>query len=57
MTNKIMNIKTGECLGEITTNHSMSLAEALELLDIKVMTTKEDYDNQNGVEYDDLALV
>lgn len=54
---QIINVTTGEVLATIITNHSMTLDEALNLTCLKVMRTEEDYEEGDGLEYEDLELV
>jgi hypothetical protein len=54
---KIIQKSTGAELAEIITNRSMSIEEACDLMDIKIMRTAEDYDNGDGYDIDDLVMV
>ena len=54
---KIINKESNEVLAEIVTNHSMTIEEACELMDIKIMTTEEDYENGDGYDIDQLEMV
>ena len=54
---KLIQISTGETLATIITNHRMSIEEACELMDIKIMRTMEDYQNEDGYDIEDLDLV
>ena len=47
---------TGETLGTILTNHSMTLDEACDLLEIKIARTMDDYATGDGWDYDDLTM-
>lgn len=53
----VKNVTTGETLGTVLTNHSMSLDETLELLDIKYNKTEEDYQEERYNFYEELELV
>ena len=53
---KIIQKSTGKVLADITTNHSMTLDEALELTDIKVMRTEEDFQDGDGYDWEDLDI-
>lgn len=54
---KIINKNTNEIIGEIVTNRSMTVEEACELLEIKLMKTEEDFETENGYDVNDLDLV
>lgn len=54
---KLVNKVTGEVLGNVMTNHSMTLEEVADLLDVKIMQTQEDYENEDGYDIEDLELV
>lgn len=54
---KLINTVTNEVLGHITTNHSMTIEEAADLLDIKIMQTQEDYEKGDGYDIEELDLV
>ena len=45
---KIINIITNEIIAEITTNHSMTLDEALELIGAEINNDTEDKRRRNG---------
>lgn len=53
----VKNVTTGETLGTVLTNHSMSLDETLELLNIKCNKTEEDYQEERYYFYEELELV
>lgn len=53
----VKNVITGETLGTVLTNHSMSLDDVIELLDIKCNTTEEDYQAERYNFYEELELV
>ncbi|WNX85272.1 hypothetical protein RWV98_03060 [Agathobaculum sp. NTUH-O15-33] len=54
---KLINTLTGEVLGTIMTNHSMTIEEACELLDVRLMVTEEDVLNDIGYDVANLDLV
>jgi hypothetical protein len=54
---KLINTVTGEELGHITTNHRMTIEEAADLLNVKIMQTQEDYESENGYDIEELDLV
>lgn len=54
---KIINTKTNEVLAEVMANHSMTIEEACELADIKLMVTQEDWENEDGYDVNDLEMV
>lgn len=51
---KIINIITNEIIAEITTNHSMTLDEALELIGAEINKNMDDERWSNG--YDNVIL-
>jgi len=53
---KIINKLTGETLATIITNRSMTIEEACNLMDIKIMQTQEDYDNEDGYDIESLEM-
>lgn len=57
MTYKVTQLSTGEFLGDVYANHSMTKGEVLSLLQIPVMRTEEDYAADSGYDYDDLGVV
>ena len=54
---KIIKVDSGEVLAEIVTNHSMTLEQACDLMDIKIMHTEQDYQADEGYDIEDLELV
>lgn len=46
---KIINTVTGEIIGTILTNHSMTIEEALDLIGEKCENTGEPYDNPDYI--------
>ena len=54
---KLIVKSTSEVLANITTNHRMTIDEACDLMDIKIMKTEEDYMNEDGYYIEDLDLV
>lgn len=55
---KVVVLKsTGEELGKVLTNHSMTDDEIIELAGIKVMRTEDDYMSGDGYDYEDLEIV
>ena len=53
---KIIQKSTGNVLANIITNRSMTIEEACELMDIKIMRTEEDYNNEDGYDIEDLEM-
>ena len=55
---KIINTATGETLAEITTNHSMSIDDAIKLMEWKMDEGGELFDENGYVgHYDDLEMI
>lgn len=54
---KIIQKSTGAVLAEIITNYSMTIEEACNLMDIKIMKTQEDCDNGDGYDIEDLDTI
>lgn len=53
---KLVNTHTGFNLGEILTNHRMTVEEAAEILGVELMNTYEDYAAGNGENINELEL-
>ena len=53
---KIINKQTGETIAEIIANHGMTLDEA-NIAGVKVKRTEEDYDRDEGYDFEVLEMV
>lgn len=54
---KIIKADSGEVLAEIVTNRSMTIEEACDLMDIKLMRTQEDFEQGDGYDVNNLEMV
>lgn len=54
---KIIIKENNKVIAEIMTNKSLHLEEACELAGIYIMKTQEDFEQENGYEYDQLDII